>query len=156
MTTPIASPHHAAPHAGHRGGFPRHLLEMTAVMVPGMVLGGAVFTVGAGLAAGGSLTWEEARLRYPEACLLTIGLVMSAPMVAWMRHRGHAWQRGGEMTAAMLVPALALIGLLWLHGIGKDPLCGVYCLVMLPAMVAAMLLRRDEYGGSPASALAAG
>jgi hypothetical protein len=157
MATPITSPTpRLSPHAGHRGHFLRHLLEMTAVMVPGMVLGGAVFTLGAGLLAGTGLTWEEARLRYPELCLLTIAVVMSVPMVAWMRHRGHGWQSGGEMAAAMVVPALALIGLFWLRVVGKDPLCGVYCAVMVPAMVAAMLLRRGEYGGSAGSAAMAG
>jgi flagellar biosynthetic protein FliP len=135
-----------SPHAGHRGHFLRHLLEMTLVMIPGMFLGGAVFTIAAGLAVGSSLTWEEARLRYPEACLLTIGVVMSVPMVAWMRHRGHGWRSGGEMAVAMVAPALALIGLFWLHVLDSEPLCGVYCAVMIPAMVAAMLLRRGEYG----------
>jgi flagellar biosynthetic protein FliP len=150
MATSITSPKpRVSPHAGHHGHFLRHLLEMTLVMVPGMVLGGAVFTLAAGLVAGSSLTWDEARLRYPAACLLTIGVVMSVPMVAWMRHRGHGWQSGGEMAAAMVLPALALIGLFWLDAIGSEPLCGLYCAVMLPAMVAAMLLRRGEYGGSP-------
>jgi hypothetical protein len=77
---------------------------------------------------------------------------MSAPMVAWMHHRGHGWRLGGEMAAAMLLPALALIGLFWLHAIGAEPLCGVYCAAMLPAMVAAMLLRRSEYGGGAIAA----
>jgi len=149
MATPITSPAPGlSPHAAHRGHFPRHLLEMTAVMVPGMFLGGAVFTLGAGLLAGTGLTWEEARLRYPALCLLTIAVVMSVPMVAWMRHRGHGWRLGGEMAAAMVLPALALIGLFWLHAIGTDPLCGAYCVTMIPAMLAAMLLRRGEYGGS--------
>jgi hypothetical protein len=150
MVTPtITSPKQKlSPHAAHQGHFLRHLLEMLLVMMPGMFLGGAVFTIGAGLAAGSALTWEEARLRYPELCLLTIGIVMSVPMVAWMRYRGHGWRSGGEMTAAMVVPALALIGLFWLHVIGSEPLCGVYCIVMIPAMVGAMLVRRSEYGGS--------
>jgi hypothetical protein len=36
-----------------------------------------------------------------------MGAFMAAPMVAWMRHRGHSWRDGGEMTAAMVVPMLA-------------------------------------------------
>jgi flagellar biosynthetic protein FliP len=157
MATPITSPTSKfVPHAGHRGHFLRHVLEMISVMVPGMFIGGAVFTVGAGLAAGSRLTWDEARLRYPEACLLTIGVVMSMPMVAWMRHRGHGWRTGGEMTAAMLAPAVALIGLFWLHAVDDEPLCGLYCAVMVPAMVGAMLLRRGEYGGVPTAMPMAG
>jgi flagellar biosynthetic protein FliP len=149
MATKIAPPKRTSLMLnGHRGHFLRHLVEMAVVMMIGMMAGAAVFTVGAGFAAGESLTWDEARLRYPAACLLVIAAIMSAPMVAWMRHRGHGWQSGAEMTAAMLVPALALIGLFWWHVIGRDPLCGVYCAVMVPAMVAAMLLRRQEYGGT--------
>lgn len=118
---------------------------MTVVMVVGMVAGAAVFTIGAGLSAGSSLTWDEARLRYPELCLLTIALIMSVPMVAWMRHRGHGWNNGAEMTAAMVLPAAALIGLFWLHMLTSGPLCGLYCILMFPAMLAAMLYRRGEY-----------
>jgi hypothetical protein len=39
---------------------------------------------------------------------------MTLPMVLRMRHRGHSWERGGEMAAAMVVPALALLVLFWL------------------------------------------
>ena len=52
-------------------------------------------------------------------------------MVAWMRHRGHSWRLGTEMAVAMIVPAVALVCLYWLHGIGKRPAlrrvsCGMY------------------------------
>lgn len=157
MATPIISPNskHLAEH-GHHGHFLRHVSEMTAVMVPGMFVGGALFTLAAGLIAGTSLTWDEARLRYPELCVLTIAVVMSIPMAAWMRHRGHGWQSGGEIAAAMILPALALICLFWLHIVGKEPLCGVYCALMLPAMVVAMLLRRADYGKSVRAMAASG
>ena len=71
-------------------------------------------------------------------------------MVVWMRHRGHSWSRGVEMTGAMIVPAVALIGLLWLHVVSEAPLCGIYCLVMIPAMLITMLWRRSEYTSAPA------
>jgi nitrate/nitrite transporter NarK len=58
--------------------------------------------------------------------------------------------------AAMVLPALALIGLFRLHAIGADPLCGAYCVAMVPAMVAAMLLRRGEYGESARPGATAG
>ena len=38
-----------------------------------------------------------------------MGAAMAAPMVAWMRHRGHAWSDGLEMTAAMLGPGFLRI-----------------------------------------------
>lgn len=34
---------------------------------------------------------------------------MTVPMVLWMRHRGHSWERGGEMAAAMNLPLLPLL-----------------------------------------------
>ena len=49
----------------------------------------------------------------------------------------------------MIVPALALCGLFWLHLIGSGLLCGFYFAVMIPAMVIAMLVRWSEYGGAP-------
>ena len=38
-----------------------------------------------------------------------MGASMSAPMVAWMRYRGHSWSDGLEMTATRLLPMLALV-----------------------------------------------
>jgi hypothetical protein len=38
-----------------------------------------------------------------------MGAFMSAPMVAWMRYRGHQWSDGLEMTVAMLAPMFALV-----------------------------------------------
>jgi hypothetical protein len=34
---------------------------------------------------------------------------MSLPMVLWMRHRGHSWERGGEMVAATVLPVLPFL-----------------------------------------------
>jgi flagellar biosynthetic protein FliP len=118
------------------------MLEMTGAMLVGMLVGGAVFAV---VLAPLGMTLGEARLRFPAPWLLVMAVNMSVPMVAWMRHRGHSWRSSLEMAAAMLVPAIALIGLLWLELIGIGPACGIYCALMLPAMVVAMLWRRHEY-----------
>jgi hypothetical protein len=70
---------------------------------------------------------------------------MTMPMVLWMRYRGHSWQRGGEMAAAMNLP---LLPLLVLYGVGAIPARSVLALqmlLMLPAMVGAMLYRKEEY-----------
>jgi hypothetical protein len=52
------------------------------------------------------------------------------------------------MAASMLIPTAGVIGLLW-SGLVTDigSLLAIEHVVMLPAMLAAMLLRRDEYSG---------
>jgi hypothetical protein len=71
---------------------------------------------------------------------------MTVPMVGWMRYRGHGWQPSMEMAASMLVPTCGVIALLW-SGLVDDigTLLVVEHAVMLPSMLVAMLLRRDEY-----------
>jgi hypothetical protein len=64
-------------------------------------------------------------------------------MVAWMRHRGHGWAPAWEMTASMFVPSFAAIALLAIQHVA-----------MFPGMLVAMLLRRGEYTGHAAHAVA--
>jgi flagellar biosynthetic protein FliP len=73
---------------------------------------------------------------------------MTIPMVAWMRYRGHGWRASSEMTAAMFVPTFAALALGW-TGVLDDAHAqmGVQHVVMFPAMILVMLLRRDEYTG---------
>jgi len=113
-----------------------HYLEMVAAMVVGMVVLGAA---------------SSALLDLPDrtAVMLTeMAVVMTVPMVAWMRFRGHGWRPCHEMAASMLLPTAAVLGLLW-AGLVTDG--GILMLLehaaMLPAMLVAMLLRRDEYSG---------
>ena len=86
------------------------------------------------------------RLGYPEAFMLYMATVMTVPMVAWMRHRGHSWQLSWEMTAAMVIPGFALLCLYWM-GVTTGPACSLYCALMVPAMLLVMVFRRDEYEG---------
>jgi hypothetical protein len=112
--------------------FVRHYLEMVAVMFIGMgVLGAPAIAV---LDPGGAMK------------LLLMGLSMTLPMVAWMRYRGHGWPATNEMSASMLIPTAGVVGLL-AAGITDDvhALLMLEHVVMLPAMLVAMLLRRDEY-----------
>jgi hypothetical protein len=43
--------------------------------------------------------------------LLSMGLTMTVPMVAWMRYRGHAWRPTNEMAASMLIPTVVTMAL---------------------------------------------
>jgi hypothetical protein len=74
---------------------------------------------------------------------------MTLPMVAWMHHRGHSWERGGEMAAAMFVLALACLVPFWLGTISGTVVLPLEMALMIPAMVVVMLYRIDEYAGHP-------
>jgi hypothetical protein len=120
--------------------FARHYIEMVVVMFLGM----AVLAVPAGTAlAAAHTSWSE--LGTP-AMLLAMAVEMTVPMVGWMRYRGHDWRPSGEMAAAMLLPTFVAIGL---DGAGLVENAGVLMagehVAMLLAMLAAMLLRPDEY-----------
>jgi hypothetical protein len=123
--------------------FVRHYAEMVGAMFLGM---GVLFVPAvAGLAAAG-VSRSELESDLPALLLVLMALSMTAPMVAWMRYRGHGWPASAEMSAAMIVPTVGLIALLW-TGLVEDigTLFAIEHVVMLPAMLLVMLLRRDEY-----------
>ena len=130
----------------HRGGrghtihFLRHLLEMALAMMVGMFAGGTVFVSALGI------TVDEAIQDHSVSFVTAMAFSMTVPMIAWMRYRGHAWDRSVEMGAAMVVPAIPLICLRLADVVG--PICGPYCLLSVVAMVGVMVYRRSDYGGS--------
>jgi flagellar biosynthetic protein FliP len=77
---------------------------------------------------------------------------MTIPMVGWMRHRAHGWRPTWEMAGSMIAPTVVAIALLW-SGVLSDGHTALMIqhVAMLPAMLAVMLLRRDEYTGHAAS-----
>jgi uncharacterized membrane protein YfcA len=92
--------------------------------------------------AGSSL--ESARVSQPELFMLGRGSAMSATMIAWMRRRRYSWRQGWEMTAAMFA-MLGVLACYWAGAISADPVCPLSCVLMIPAMAAAMLFRLDVY-----------
>ncbi len=82
----------------------------------------------------------------PALMLFGMAVTMTVPMVGWMRYRGHGWQPSMEMAASMFIPTFGVIALLW-GGLVADVgmLLVIEHVVMLPSMLAAMLLRPDEY-----------
>ena len=122
--------------------FLRHLGAMTLAMFVGMFAFGATLGAIAGL-AGSSL--ESVRVSQPALFMLGMGSAMSVTMVAWMRHRRHSWRQGWEMTAAMFVPVFGVLACYWAGAITADPVCPLSCVLMIPAMAAAMLFRLDAY-----------
>ena len=134
----------------HVGYFLRHLGEMILAMMAGMVAGAAVLvlifsTVLASTVSG--MTRIEVLNQFAVLICLVVAVAMIVPMVAWMRHRGMEWRPVAEMAAAMAIPLVPIFGLLALQVIPGASACGLYCAVMIPAMVVAMLFRLDLYTG---------
>ena len=121
--------------------FTRHLLEMVLAMGAGMAVLGVALAV-----LGEPPGYANLLVRYG-----LMGAFMSAPMVAWMRHRGHSWKDGLEMTAAMLVPMLALVipvelGVAkYVPGLSEQSLMLFSHVGMIAGMVVLMIYRRDRY-----------
>ena len=153
--TPKPSRENAAPRrrwSSPTRHFIRHYAEMVAAMFIGMLVLG--IPAGWGLNAVGSST-AELTDDAPALMLLGMAATMTVPMVAWMRHRGHGRRASAEMAASMLVPTVAAIGLLAadvMTDIGA--LMVVEHVAMLLGMLAAMLLRVDEYTGHHSHAAA--
>ena len=123
--------------------FIRHYLEMVIAMLLGMAVLGvpgfiALDALGVDTDAAGVLLWGMA-------------ITMTVPMVAWMRHRGHGWMPSMEMAAAMIVPTIGALAL-YEAGLLDDAhaAMGIQHVVMFPAMLGVMLLRRREYVHGPA------
>jgi hypothetical protein len=129
-------------HASNRR-FARHYIEMVAVMFAGM----GILWLPASLALyAAGLSSAELHADAPALLLLVMAVTMTAPMVAWMRYRGHAWRPSAEMVAAMFVPTLAAIALLAVSLVESlGTLMAIEHVAMLLAMLGAMLVRRDEY-----------
>ena len=124
-----------AAHAHHGGRgklrFVGHFLEMQVAMMVGMGVGGPL----------GIPHVANVELR---AALWMIAMIV--PMVAWMRFRGMGWRPSAEMSAAMLVPTVAALPLLWIGLIPGAALIGIEHMSMAPAMLAFMIYRRSDYG----------
>lgn len=131
--------HHSHDH-GRKGWWPftRHYLEMIAAMLVGIAVVGA--------ARWGVLALLDTEIPGGATTGALLAFDMSVGVVAWMRFRGHRWAPCLEMTAAMFVPALAALPLLWTGVIGEHGLIMVEHIAILPAMLLAMLIRPSEYG----------
>ena len=124
------------------GRFLRHFAEMLIAMLLGMaLLGGAL----SGFLALAGTSYADAQRDLPALFALAMAFAMTVPMAAWMRHRRHRWARVAEMSAAMFLPAIVLIALLPTGVLDGRAASEVQHGLMVPAMLAAMLLRRSHY-----------
>lgn len=127
------------------GRFARHFVEMLLALSFGMfVFGGALH---AALAVAGV---EYTMARFPSLVLLDMGVTMMLGTAAWMYIRRHRPAAVLEMSAAMLVPAVVVIPLVWLGAMSTGTAMLVEHVALLPLILGAMLRRLDEYAGEPA------
>jgi hypothetical protein len=119
----------------------RHYLEMVLAMVTGMVVLGPAESL-----LLDPVGWAELRPQ-PLAGALIMATNMTVAMAAWMRLRGHSWAVTAEMAVAMYLAFVVLFPLLWLGAVSAAGLMTLGHVLMLLAMAAAMLRRRDEFTG---------
>jgi hypothetical protein len=139
-----AASHHHSPtserrHGRHLSHFWQHFLQMLAIMAAGMIATGAIF-----LSVVGLKTWNEITIVYPTQALLAMAVGMTAPMVAWMLHRGMGRRNSYEMAAAMALPVIPFLCLVWFH-VTESAQCGSYCATTIVTMLALMHYRQREY-----------
>jgi hypothetical protein len=129
--------------------FLRHFVEMVVAMMLGMCVLGAAFGAFHQLAFGSgyAAAWRD----HVGLAALAMAFNMTVPMVLWMRYRGHNWERGGEMAAAMNLPLLPALALYAVDLIPARGVLGIQMMLMIPAMLAAMLYRKDEYSAPHAT-----
>jgi hypothetical protein len=130
-------------HSARARRFLRHFFEMLLVMMLGMCVLGAAFGAFHELAFGSGFAaaWRD----HVVLAAFAMAFNMTVPMVLWMRSRGHSRERGGEMSAAMSVPVLPLLVLYGFDVIPARGVLGGQMMLMIPAMLAAMLYRKEEY-----------
>ena len=119
--------------------FARHFVEMVIVMFIGM----GVFEGLAALAfaaADSGLSAQSGELR-----VMLMGVSMTVPMIAWMGYRGHSAARNAEMAMSMIAPTILAAALAATGALGTEAAFGIQHVVMIPAMLAVMLWRYDEY-----------
>lgn len=104
-----------------------------------LVVGGALRAV---LAAVGV---DYSMARFPALVIVEMAVDMSLGMAAWMRHRRHRWPSILEMSAAMLVPAIVVLPLVWLGALAAGTAMLLEHVAMFLLMLAVMLRRREEY-----------
>jgi hypothetical protein len=133
--------------------FLRHYVEMVIAMYAGMAILGLPLQ---GLLAALEVDTSPWKETIPAMLLVEMAVIMAAPMMAWMRYRGHSWRASWEMGASMFVPTFGAMGLL-AAGIVTDyhALMSIEHVAMFPSMLVAMLLRPGEYAGHHHSDVAA-
>ncbi len=115
------------------GRFWWHYAEMLLAMAVGMMLLAPL--------------WHPLGIERADLHALTMAADMTIGMAVWMRVRRHRWRPIAEMSVAMVAPFVLLLPPLWAGALSAEGLFVLGHVLMLAAMLAAMLLRPDEYAG---------
>ena len=124
------------------GHFALHFAEMCAPMCIGFAVGDLLYFWLASLAG-----YSEPFSELPYLSVVVVTVSMTAPMTAWMLYRGMPHRAIAEMSAAMPIVAIVLVGLSLLGALPKDGLAFLEHGLMMPAMLIPMLLRLGIYSG---------
>jgi hypothetical protein len=122
------------------GYFALHFAEMCAPMCIGFTVADLLYFWLASLAG-----YSEPFRELPELSVLVVTVSMTAPMTAWMLYRGMPHRAITEMSAAMPIVAIVLVGLGWVGLLSKENLALLEHGLMMPAMLIPMFLRLDLY-----------
>jgi hypothetical protein len=114
--------------------FAGHYVEMVVAMFVGMGL----------LALPWMLIWPGLR-DHPLLDTLVMAADMTIGMAAWMAIRRHSRRMIVEMSVAMVAPFVVLLAPLATGAIAVDTLTTAGHVLMFLTMLAAMLLRRQDY-----------
>jgi hypothetical protein len=76
--------------------------------------------------------------------LVAMAVGMTVPMMAWMLFRGMGRKNSYEMAAAMVLPVIPFLCVVW-FGVTRSALCGGYSALTILAMLLLMRYRRSEY-----------
>lgn len=128
------------PHLGGWLPFIRHYLEMVLAMAIGMA---ALHPLGmfAFQAAGAAPLLDNV-----ELMTLLMATDMAIAMGAWMAYRRHGWRDIAEMSAVMYLPFIIFFPATLTGLMTGGAMMAAGHVLMLAAMLALMLWRRDHYG----------
>jgi hypothetical protein len=153
--------HEGIPSTSGSVSFPMHLLDTRVghfvahfvEMCVAMCLGLAVLDL-AYVWVAGQVGIADPFRQLPGLSVAIVAFNMTAPMAAWMRFRGMAWDLIAEMSAAMVAEAILILGAYGLGILPNATVNGQTALwswqhgLMMPVMLVPMLLRLDHYTGS--------
>jgi hypothetical protein len=122
-----------------------HLIEMVLVMLIGMQV-----LFGEYAAVVNALGYGDPILRLPEVSTVVMSLTMAVPMALWMDYRGHHRRGVVEMSAAMVLPAVAVLGAGAVGIVSRADLPATFHTWMYVAMIGLMVVRRREYSAGMA------
>jgi hypothetical protein len=126
--------------------FARHFLEMCVAMCAG----GGILALLIFWALPTLFGSPNLREQYPELSLLTIAVILTLPMAAWMRFRGMEWRPIVEMSVVPIGLPIVWIGAAWSGLVPTTTLqveFGQFCGISCVGMFVVMLFRLDLYTG---------